>query len=405
MFHPGLIILFDQHVKGQLSPSQEKEFQELVSNADNKQSLQDLLDAWIADKEPDASLSAESRDAMLQAIFQASPGTQQPSARVRKIYWLRRAAVAAVLIVMATGSYWFFSGTKEGSTAPQIAQHVDVNVSAPAGVRAVLTLADGQKLTLDSIADGRLTMQGNMQVIKTAAGGVTYAAAASAGPGSSPSTAASPTAYNILSNPRGSKVVSVRLSDGTTVWLNNESTLRYPVAFTGTERRVEVTGEAYFEVAHDAMKKFSVTSGTVTTEVLGTHFNINSFEDEGSIKVTLLEGAVRVRSAAQQKPVILKPGQQARSQADGALQTKSAVDPEGILAWKNGLFQMKGTDLAALLRQLSRWYDIEVSYTGPLPQKSFGGSIDRNVNLSDVLKALEQYGIRSRMEGGKVIIQ
>jgi ferric-dicitrate binding protein FerR (iron transport regulator) len=182
------------------------------------------------------------------------------------------------------------------------------------------------------------------------------------------------------------------LSDGTKVWLNAASSLRFPTAFVGSERKVEMTGEGYFEVAHNDKKPFLVRAGGMDVEVLGTHFNINAYEDEEAVKTTLLEGKVRA-SAGHDQAVVLKPGEQARlSQSNAQLSTLNNINVEEVIAWKNGKFQFgEAMDIGMVMRQLSRWYDLDVVYDGKVTGH-IGGTISRNVKISEVLKMLEMTG-------------
>jgi len=266
-------------------------------------------------------------------------------------------------------------------------------VSAPQTARAVITLASGQRLYLDSIPEGVIAHEGNTRVTKKA-DGVVYES----------STNTKEAGYNTLTVPRGSRVVNLTLSDGSRVWLNAESSMRYPVAFTGSSRDVEITGEAYFEISKDPQRRFYVSSRGLTTEVLGTHFNINTYADESAMKVTLLEGSVRVRDIRGGQ-VMLKPGQQASVKGgDPDIRVEEKVDLEAVIAWKNDYFMMKGMDIGALTRQMARWYDVKVIFEGEVPDRKFGGSISRNVNLSTMLEVLRESGIKSRLEEKKVII-
>jgi ferric-dicitrate binding protein FerR (iron transport regulator) len=207
--------------------------------------------------------------------------------------------------------------------------------------------------------------------------------------------------YNTLVNPRGSKVVSLTLSDGTKAWLNSESSLRYPIAFVGSERNVEITGEAYFEVAKDPTRKFVVAGNGVKTEVLGTHFNVNTYTDENAVKITLLEGAVKISKAGSAE--MLKPGQQA--QVTAIIKVVDGIDTDAVMAWKNGFFHFGNTSIQELMKQLARWYDIDIVYKGEIPQRAFGGEISREANLSQVLKILNESKVRCRLEGTRLIIE
>ncbi|HXS54891.1 MAG TPA: FecR domain-containing protein, partial [Hanamia sp.] len=185
--------------------------------------------------------------------------------------------------------------------------------------------------------------------------------------------------------------------DGSKVWLNAESSLTFPVAFPGEERKVEITGEAYFEVAHDANKKFIVTKGTTTVQVLGTHFNVNAYDDENSIKVTLLEGSVKVENV--NNKVIIKPGEQAQVGKDNGIKVVNDLDIQQVIAWQKGLFEFNHADLASIMRQVSRWYDVEVIYDGKITEGKFGGGLSKSLPLSAVLKLMEANGVKFQLEG------
>jgi len=202
------------------------------------------------------------------------------------------------------------------------------------------------------------------------------------------------------------------------VWLNSESSIKYPVFFAGKERKVEISGEAYFEVLKDASKPFKVKiNGSVEVEVLGTSFNINSYEDEPTIRTTLLEGSVSVREEpivgvntnTNKLSVVLKPGQQAQmvvgDNSNNGVRVVGAVDVDAVVAWKNGLFRFKGAELGAVMRQIARWYDVDVEYQGKLPDYPLVGNIPRNVPVSEILKLLELTGVvHFTIEGKKVTV-
>ncbi len=208
--------------------------------------------------------------------------------------------------------------------------------------------------------------------------------------------------FNTLYNPRGSQMASVILSDGTKVWLNAESSLKYPVRFTGPERRVEISGEAYFEVARLQGKPFLVSNGKTLVRVLGTHFNVNTYGDNGKVIVTLLEGAVKVTNDVSSE--MLKPGQQAQVGTDIQLIHKS--DTTKALAWKNEVFNFTQTGIAEIMKEMERWYDVKVEYDGAVPDISLSGIIDRNINASKVLEMLEiSSGLDFRIEGRKIIVK
>jgi transmembrane sensor len=242
---------------------------------------------------------------------------------------------------------------------------------------------------LDSAANGALAQEGPAEVIKEG-GQIVYKGAGGAGS----------VVYNTMTTPRG-RQYNLMLADGTRVWLNAASSITYPTAFTGSERTVSITGEVYFEVAHRAAMPFTVQKGDVRVQVLGTHFNVNAYEEEPSLDVTLLEGAVRVVKGGHTSHI--RPGQQAQVQGDG-MKVVSDVDVDEVMAWKNGYFRFGGVGIESLMGQLSRWYDVEIEYKKKVDDR-FYAEIPRDTKLSDALKALELTGqVRFGIEGKKIIV-
>jgi ferric-dicitrate binding protein FerR (iron transport regulator) len=315
--------------------------------------------------------------------------------------------VAAACIVLAVGLTYFVI-SKRSEKCPPIAQTQDVK--PPSNTRAVITLADGSKVYLDSANNGTIAQQNSVNVIKTADGKIVYS--------SDHQITGSPITYNTLSNPRGSKVIDMTLSDGSHVWLNAGSSITYPVAFTGKERIVEMTGEAYFEVKHNSKQPFKVhlPNGSVVEDI-GTAFNVNAYSDEADIKTTLIEGSVRVIAEARgpagrdprQTPgvdrgVILKPGEQAVLTHDSRL-TIDHPDLDVVIAWKEGSFYFDNSDLRSILREFARWYDIEVVYEGPVTNRKFFGIVKRSNSLKQVLQLLQDNNIVYSIEGKKLIVK
>ena len=311
-------------------------------------------------------------------------------APVRHISFLRKWGwvAASILLLLGIGSY-FLLAKKEKQ--PTIAVNTPTDIAAPTGNRATITLADGTKVFLDSVGKGQLAQQGTIKLIKLANGKIAYQPL---GDGTAQSMA-----YNTLSNPRGSKVIDMQLSDGSHVWLNAGSSITYPVAFIGNDRSVELEGEGYFEVAKDAKRKFIVTANGVSTEVLGTHFNVNAFKDDGEdIKITLLEGSVKINSG--NATGLLKPGQQAL--VANEVKIVSDVDLHLVMAWKNGYFQFDKASLQNVMKQISRWYDVDVVYEGYNQPREFAGEIQRDLSLSEVLKILEKNKVHFKIEEKKL---
>ena len=300
------------------------------------------------------------------------------------------AAASAIFLLGASSYFVFFNRI----TKPiQLAKVVPNDIKAPQSNRATITLANGQKVFLDSSGSGALAIQGNVKLVKLPGGEIAYQNASGEISGKME--------YNTLSNPRGSKVVNMILADGSRVWLNAGSALTYPVAFVGDERKVSVIGEAYFEIAHDISKPFMVNNGSMNIRVLGTHFNVNAFEDDGQdVEVTLLEGAVKIKKG--NATGLLKPGQQAR--INNEVKVLNDVDVDAVMAWKNGYFYFDHASLRNVLKQVSRWYDVNVVYKGNNQPREFVGEIQRDLSLSELLKILEKNKVHFKIVGRELIV-
>ena len=313
--------------------------------------------------------------------------------KVRKMKWFRLTAAAAVLIALAAGSYIYFTPAAKEAIATITIQPKQTDIAPPSGNKAVLTLSNGTKIEIDSIGNGMIALQGNVRIIKQSNGEITYAG-----------SAAKEVSYNTLNVPRGSKALGLTLSDGSQVWLNVGSSLTYPTAFTGKQRKVKISGEAYFEVSHNAKMPFIVQHDDVTVSVLGTHFNVNTYEDETAERITLLEGSVRVNKNMVSQ--LLKPGQQAAIiNRINDIKVLDNVNMDEVMAWKNGKFKFgENTDIEPIMRQISRWYNVDIEYKGRVSQR-FWGSISKDVNISRVLKILEATGgVKFKVEGNKIVV-
>ncbi len=387
-------------------------------------SEQQQLAQWMSDM-PDSRLLLEEMDndaQLAEALKQYHPGNRQvlesriwevvksglPQPQVIPLYrrnFFRLAAVAAVVLLLTAGIYYSFIYRPAAKLLPQQQQVLVNEVQAPATNRATVTLADGSTVYLDSIHNGQLALQGNVKLIKLANGQIAYHLPA-AQAGTASGEILKELQYNTLANPRGSKVIDMQLSDGSHVWLNAGSSVTFPVAFTGNERRVSITGEAYFEIAHDNAKKFIVTANGTTTEVLGTHFNVNAYGDESDIKITLLEGSVKVSSLITHNSSFIKPGQQAtiHHSSNSSFIIHHSVDVEQAIAWKNGLFSFSDADIYTIMRQISRWYGVDVQYNKAITEK-FRFKASRNTGAGNIFKILEATGeVKLKVEGKTVIV-
>jgi transmembrane sensor len=315
------------------------------------------------------------------------------SAKIRKMpkgWW----AAAAILLLIASGSYFFLNHQHSKTPVASVENKVLINDAAPGGNKAILTLANGSEIILSNAKNGALTQQGNTKVVKLEDGKLAYQ--------SGKINAPIAIEYNTVSTPRGGQY-QLTLSDGSKVWLNAESEITFPTAFTGKERKVVIKGEAYFEVAHDATKPFEVTANGMEVQVLGTHFNINAYDDDNYIKTTLLEGSVKVTKG--NESVLIVPGEQAKvSSSTDVIKIKKDADLDEAVAWKNGFFYFSHAGLQTVLHEFSRWYDVDVEYEGVLPQRVFEGKIQRSLNLSEVLKILETNDVHFKIEGKKIVV-
>lgn len=361
-----------------------KELLERFRQGKATQADKDLLGDWILfGKLKELHLTEKELEEELSMIAEALPLQKAK----RFMLWPRIAAAASVLLALSIGGYFILHKQKPEN---QISQN-QIHDIAPGGNKATLTLSDGKQINLSDAHNGVIASQGLTSIKKTEDGRVVYSPVSS--------NDAKAIAYNTIATPRGGEYHLV-MSDGTNVWLNASSSIRYPATFTGTTREVEITGEAYFEVAHNAAKPFHVLSNGQTVEVLGTHFNVNSYNDEPATKTTLLEGSVKVSDGS--GGAIIKPGEQAILKDHAISVIKTDVDD--AVAWKNGLTTFENADIYAVMRQVSRWYDVKVGFEGQIPRRHFTGAVSRTANLSEVLRILELSKIHFKVNGKTITV-
>lgn len=314
-----------------------------------------------------------------------------PGPTVRRVsIWPRYAAAVAAVIVIGIGAYFQFNqspGLKSASDTATVSSRQDI---APGGNRATLKLANGSEITLNGHPDGEITQEGAHAIYKNADGELVYQ------PDEANQNSHEAPVFNTLQTPRGGQYHLV-LPDGSKVWLNAASSLTYNINGSAQERFVKLEGEAYFEVVKDRERPFRVESRGQVVEVLGTHFNINSYPDEPTVKTTLVEGAVKVARIAHKGSVILQPGQQAALDKSNHLSVKQA-DISDVVAWKNGKFSFKQADIDVVMRQLSRWYDVKVIFKGKKPNITLSGEVYRNTHASKVLEILSFYNLDCQIE-------
>jgi ferric-dicitrate binding protein FerR (iron transport regulator) len=394
--------LYHRWATGKASAKERELLMQLLALPEHEAQARKLIAEAIEENETNSSLtmSEERLQLILHSIAGEAEVIEEVVTPVRRINirWLRYAAI----LVLALGCWLIYKNLR-----------TEKNVQTPAdqlaGIqpgrnRAVLTLSDGSIIELDSASHGTLATQGEVLITKTADGDIIYNAKGAEN---------GEVMMNTMSTPRGGQYHLV-LPDGTEVWLNAASSIRYPTIFKGENRKVEVTGESFFQVAKDKSKPFIVSlPNNAEIEVLGTSFNVNAYADESSVNTTLVNGAVRVASVTDPAgKVILKPGQQARF-AQGnqhkAFTVINNADIDKVTAWKNGQFNFEGTSLEDAMKQLSRWYDVEIVfdkevYARGLEHTKLVGGIRRDLSLANVLELLNVMGLHFRMEEGRKLI-
>ena len=386
MMNSRIAELLSKYLNHHGSDSEMQEFFALVEDPANADELRSLLGDAFSAQQVYESLSEERASRVIANITSADDETSDDDRKPIYPLWAKLVAAASVLVILSVGLYRYY-GPSGAGTAPVAVQPAGIG---PGGEKAMLTLADGTQIELNSAGSGEIATQPGISIRKTSNGQLTYTIH-----GQLNNRDAVP-AINAISTPVGGQYQLI-LPDGSKVWLNAGSSLRYPTFFAGAERLVELAGEAYFEIAPDKKMPFLVKSRTQTVRVLGTHFNVNAYDDEPGVKTTLLEGSVQVNSQR------LVPGQQAYFNEKGI--AVKEVDVEAEIAWKNGEFVFNGEDLQTIMRMVARWYSIEVVYEGPPGDLRYGGEVSRSKNLSDILKMLEATGdVKFKVEGRRVTV-
>jgi transmembrane sensor len=315
------------------------------------------------------------------------------SGRIRFLRRISGYAAAAVVLFVLSISLWFFNSKPQQQIAVEQPQKESIQ---PGGNKAFLTLADGSKISLTDLPDGEIAEQAGIKITKTSDGQLVYEVLASE------ASTTEPVRFNTIQTPRGGQY-QVMLPDGSKVWLNAASTLRYPLYFSGKERRVELEGEGYFEIAHNKEIPFRVVNSTQEIEVLGTRFNVNAYSDEKSVITTLLEGAVKISSATGGSEII-KPGQQVQLYSNGKMEL-SEVDTDLAVAWKEGKFIFRNEELQIVMRKLARWYDVEIEYEKAGPQKTVWGNVSKFDDVLQVLELIELSKVAQfKIEGRRIIV-
>lgn len=392
--------LIAKHLNDELNDQEKQELDKWVQQSEDHR----RFFRQFTDEKALASTLTEyetSKDIVYSKIKEAVSFNGQANKKIINIRWfnLRRfTAVAASLLILVGAFVWWNIHEKRSRIAETTVAQTIRN-SQPASQGAVLKLADGKEIVLDDAVDGAVANQGNTRITKQG-GLLSYAG----------NNAADSVLYNTLSTPKG-KIYQLLLPDSSKAWLNAASSIRFPTAFNGPKRSVEVTGEVYFEVKKDAEMPFHVTvSQRATIDVLGTSFNINAYANEKILRTTLLTGSVRIQIPEQEghgNGVVLKPGQQAQIKQVHVVQSITVVhnaNIKNVMGWKDGYFNLDDLTLEELMREVERWYDVEVVFEKGIPVKTFFGKVSRNLSLLDFMDGLKDWGVRFKLEGRKLTI-
>jgi len=370
-------------------------------NNEDPDKVAELIDIGSLDLDDGPDFSAKQSSDLLKKIksdprFDSLKIAQIMPDRVVSLFyrskWIKIAAAA--LIFLTAGLHFFPHENKFIKTnASPVNDHTAANI-VPGGKRATLTISKGKLILLGNAANGVLAQSVAGRVIKTKTGQIVYH-------DSGKTSTASGLLYNTLSTPKGGEY-QVVLPDGTQVWLNAASSITYPIAFTGKDRRVSLTGEAYFEVAKNKEKPFYVIVNRTQIRVLGTHFNVAAYNDDSEMTTTLLQGSVQLTK--NNTHAMLEPGQQAIISTKADKIAISHADIDNAVAWKNGYFVFDDDDITGIMKKISRWYDVSVSYRGQVSDQKFGGTFYRSKSITELLQYLEKIGkVKFTVEGRRII--
>lgn len=383
--------LLFKHLSGTLDPVEREELMDWAgAHPDNLRLLEQVNDESRLDADLERWFAIPKRALEDDARLEAEVARHERRVKAGSIRrWLPYAAavlLAGILIGFYT-KHVFIREYRGSQPVPTASADV-----VPGSDKAVLTLGDGSELILGSGNEGNIADQNGVKIIQLDGGKLSYQDAG----------AADEVLYNTITTPRGGQY-QVVLPDGSTVRLNAASSLRYPTRFVGAAREVYLTGQAYFEVAASETDPFIVKTGMVDVAALGTRFDIMAYPEEKELNTTLVQGSVRV--SEQETGVLLKPGQQA-SRVKGEKLSVREVNLEEAVAWTNGLFYFGGVPVAYIMRQIQRWYDVEVEYRGDVSSVQLSGFISRKKDIKDLLDALEDTGdVTFKLEGRNVIVQ
>lgn len=382
--------LMGKYLQGQATTAELHELSWRLGSRLYEEELEQMIEnTWLDKEDKNADSGGENqREEILRKIMnerQEEPSSAKSVIRMKRYWW-----IAAACVIVAAGVLFVNPFGKKSEKNIPVAEATPEPVKImPGSTKAMLTLDDGSVIVLNDQQKGKIASQGNATIFKQDSGLLGYQGLSGA------------IAYNTLRTPRGGEY-QVVLNDGTKVWLNAATSLRFPVSFTGNERMVELDGEAYFEVASDHSKPFRVkmNDGTMV-EVTGTHFNVMAYQEEGAQRTTLLEGAINVSKNNLKRNI--RPGEQAVVNLN-SIKILTMTDPQESIAWKNGLLSFHEADLKAIMRQAARWYDVDVQYKGEIPERTFTGSVNRSSSLKELLKIFELSDIHFTIQGRTILV-
>ena len=380
--------LIQQYLNGKADPDEKRELAKVADILGNETVIEIFKNEWESAGQKAEIFTIAETNKMLNEILHNHPSNSSLASGRKMWRWV--AAAAVILLAIGTGFYFNYSSKK--STDLEADSNVHRNDLLPGGNKAILRLANGSTILLDTAKRGILAQQAGTKIEKLANGQLAY---------NSKKDKKYEELFNTVSTPRGGEY-HLLLPDSTEVFLNSASSIRFPVDFRGNERKVEISGEVYFEVSKNPLKPFRVTVSDMMIEVLGTHFNVNAYSEEAVIRTTLLEGSVAVSN--RKAGIHLQPGQQSIADQQGNLVLKDHIDLDEAVAWKNGKFEFHNAEIETIMSQIGRWYNVEVAYEGQRTRETFSGIVSRKGNVSQVLKIMEMAGIRFKIEKEKIIV-
>ncbi len=384
------------HLEGNLSEVEKQHLAEwLEADPQNERLLRELKTDEYLRKELKLLHSFDEQKAfekIRETLSKRVPLVSLKNNRIRRMVGV--AAAAIVLLAVSATIFYLYSPKQEDRTIVQVEKSPDLldEKILPGGNIATLTLSDGSVISLNDTENGVLTQEGNVDIVKLKDGQIVYGKA---------ENTSKEILYNIVSTPRGGQY-NLTLSDGTKVWLNAASSLRFPASFSNIDRRVEMEGEVYFDIAADSKHPFIVLVNGAEILVTGTQFNVDAYQDESFMKVTLLEGNVSLKNKNEQ--ISLTRGQQAEFAKAGKFLIHKKIDLEEVIAWKEGLFHFNKADIKTVMQDIARWYDVEVEFTNSGKNKVFKGEMQRDLELSQVIKILNKHHINIELSGRKMIV-